>query len=60
MYMLLKNLINNLPEDKKKLQLKVFQPIAKKLERDIFFLLLEDTIVMVKNLLNKQSVRVHL
>ena len=58
--MLLKNLINNIPEEKKKLKLQVYPLIAKKLKRDIFFLLLKEIIVMEKNLLKKQLIKVHL
>ena len=35
--MLLKNLINNLPEEKKKLKLQVLSTIAKKLKEDYIF-----------------------
>ena len=52
--MLLKNLIKNIPKKKKISLFLEFQQIAKKLKKIIFFLLLKEIKLMVKNLLKKQ------
>ena len=48
--MLLKNLIKNIPKEKKKFLFLEFQLIAKKLKKIIFFLQLKEKKLMAKNL----------
>ena len=58
--MLLKNLINNLPEEKKKLLLQGYPLTVKKLVKEIFFLPLKEIITMEKIILKKQFIEEHL
>ena len=55
--MLLKNLINNIPEDKKKIIIKGLSINSKEVKNGYIFLLSKEIIVTVKNLLKKQSIR---
>ena len=55
--MLLKNLINNIPEEKKKIKITGLSTNSKEVKRGHIFLPLKETIEMGKNLLKKQLIK---
>ena len=58
--MLLKNLINNLPEDKKKIVIKGLSVNSKEIKKGYIFFAIKGTNTMEKSILKKQLIKVHL